>query len=86
MNALIRSTLVAAMLVLPVAAFAQSNVPVDASQVEIVAYEVVSPDSAPAQVHTSSMGGQGGTYAGTLSDSQFNPAADVGMKSIYVRH
>ena len=86
MNALFRSTLLAAMFVLPTAAFAQSIVQVDETQVETIAYEIVGPGSAPAQVHTNPANDHAGTRAGTLSDTEFNPAADVGLKSIYVGH
>ena len=86
MNALFRSTLLAAMFVLPTAAFAQSIVRIDETQVETIAYEIVGPGSAPAQVHTKPANDHTGTRAGTLSDAEFNPAADVGLKSIYVGH
>jgi hypothetical protein len=86
MNTLFRSTLLAAMFVLPTAAFAQSIVQVDATQVEMIAYEAVGPDAAPAQAHTNSMSAHVRTPAVALSDSEFNPATDVGLKSIYVRH
>ena len=86
MNAHFRSTLFAAMFVLPTAAFAQSIVQVDETQVETIAYEIVGPDSAPARVHTNPANDHTGTRAGTPSDTDFNPAADVGLKSIYVGH
>jgi hypothetical protein len=79
MNTLFRSTLLAAMFILPTAAFAQSVEQVNETQVEMIAYEVAGPDSAPAQAHT-------GSLAGTLPDTRFNPAADVGLNSIYLRH
>ncbi|NMM01886.1 hypothetical protein HHL24_28630 [Paraburkholderia sp. RP-4-7] len=86
MNALFRSTLLAAMVVLPAEAFAQSIVQVDETQVETIAYANVGPVSAPAQVHTNPANDYAGTLAGTLSDTEFNPATDLGLKSIYVRH
>jgi hypothetical protein len=86
MNTLFRSTLIAALIALPAAAFAQSVVQVDETQLETIAYEAAGPDSAPAQAHTHSVSDHAGTHAGTLSDNEFNPAADVGLKSIYVRH
>jgi hypothetical protein len=86
MNPLFRSTLLAAMIILPTAAFAQSVVQVDENQVEMIAYDDVGPNSAPAQVHTNSVSDHAGTRAGPLSDTEFNPAADVGLKSIYVGH
>ena len=84
MNTLFCSTLLATMFVLPTAAFAQSVVQVDETQVEMIAYEVAGPDSAPAQAHTNSVSAHVGTRAGALSE--FNPAADVGLNSIYLRH
>jgi hypothetical protein len=86
MNALFRSTLLAAMFVLPTAAFAQSIVQVDETRVETIAYEIVGPGSAPARVHTHPAHDQNGPPPGPPSDTDFNPAADVGLKSIYVGH
>lgn len=86
MNTLFRSTLLAAMIVLPTAAFAQPVVQVDETQVETIAYEVVGPDSAPAQARINPVSDRIGTQASALSDAAFNPATDVGLKSIYVRH
>jgi hypothetical protein len=88
MNTLFRSTLLVAVLVMPVAAFAQSNVPVNEMQVETIAYEIVLPDSAQGQgqAHLNSVSSRANTQAAPLSDPEFNPAADVGLKSIYVRH
>ncbi|MGF7128598.1 hypothetical protein P3T40_000064 [Paraburkholderia sp. EB58] len=86
MNTLFRSTLLAAMIILPTAAFAQSVVQVNENQVEMIAYEDVGPNAAPAQDHTNPVSDHAGTHAGPLSDTEFNPAADVGLKSIYVGH
>jgi hypothetical protein len=86
MNALFRSTLLAAMFVLPTAAFAQSIVQVDETPVEMTAYVIIGPGSAPAHVYTHSANHPAGTRTGTLSDTEFNPAANVGLKSIYVHH
>ena len=86
MNALFRSALLAAMFVLPTAAFAQSIVQVDETQVEMIAYEDTGSGSAPARVHTNPANDHTGTRAGIPSDTDFNPAADVGLKSIYVGH
>jgi Ca2+/H+ antiporter len=86
MNTLFRSTVLAAMFILPTAAFAQSVVQVDETPVEMIAYEVAGPDSAPAQAHAGSLSNPVGTHAGALPDTQFNPAADVGLNSIYLRH
>ncbi|MFM0337445.1 hypothetical protein [Paraburkholderia fungorum] len=84
MNTLFRSTLLAAVFVLPTVAFAEPVVNVTETQVETIAYEVVGPDSA--QVHTNPARNHVGTYAGTLSATDLNPAANVGLKSIYVGH
>ena len=86
MNALFRSALLAAMFVLPTAAFAQSIVQVDETQVEMIAYEDTGSGSAPALVHTNPTNDHAGTRVGTLSDTEFNPTVDVGLKSIYVHH
>ncbi|MGF6721650.1 hypothetical protein P3T43_000997 [Paraburkholderia sp. GAS41] len=88
MNTLLRNTLLAAMIVLPTAAFAQSVPQVDETQVETIAYEVIVPDSAPAPAPTriSPVSGTLGTHANVVSDTAFNPAADAGLNSIYVRH
>lgn len=86
MNTFFRSLLLAAMFVLPTEAFAQSIAQVDETQVEMIAYEVVGPDSAPASVHNDPAGDHGGLRGGTLSGDMLHPAADVGLKSIYVGH
>jgi hypothetical protein len=86
MNAFFRSTLLAAIFVLPMVAFAQSSVPLDATPVEMLAYENIRPDSASAQIHVAPANDHAGARAGILSDAEFNPAADAGLKSIYVRH
>ena len=86
MNTLFRSALLAAIFVLPTAAFAQSVMQVDETQVEMVAYEAAGPDSAAVQDRTSTLSDPAGSHASTLSDAGFNPAADVGLSSIYVRH
>lgn len=86
MNTLLRNTLLAAMIVLPTAAFAQAVPQVDETQVETIAYEVIVPDSAPAPARISPVSGPLGTHASAASDTPFNPAADMGLNSIYVRH
>jgi hypothetical protein len=86
MNTLFRSTLVAALIVLPAAAFAQSVAQVDETQVETIAYDVGAQDSSPAQTHTIPMSNAVGAHTAIISDPQFNPAADVGLKSIYTHH
>jgi hypothetical protein len=86
MNKLFRSTLLAAVLVLPTAVFAQSNTPVNEVQVETIAYEAASPDSMPAQMHPRSVSDHAAKPEDTLLDSRFNPASDVGLNSIYVHH
>ncbi|RFU45398.1 hypothetical protein [Paraburkholderia sp. DHOC27] len=83
MNTLFRSTLLAAAIVLPTAAFAQSVAPVaqnqtDQTQVVLIAYD--------ADVHTHAANEPVTKHASTPSDTSFNPAADVGLKSIYLRH
>ena len=83
MNTLLRSTLLAAVFVLPAVAFAEPVVNVPETQVEMIAYEAVGPDSA--QVHNPARN-HGGTYADPLSATDMNPAANVGLKSIYVGH
>ena len=86
MNTLFRSALLAAIFVLPTAAFAQSVMQVDETQVEMVAYEAGGPESAAVQDHSSTLSDPVGSHSSTLSDAGFNPAADVGLNSIYVRH
>jgi hypothetical protein len=86
MNTFFRSALLVAAIALPTAAFAQSIPQVDETQVETIAYEVVGPDSAPAQLHTNAVSDQAATHTRTIADTGFNPAFDVGLKSIYVRH
>jgi uncharacterized protein involved in high-affinity Fe2+ transport len=86
MNKLLRSTLIAAVFVLPTAVFAQSNTPVEEMQVETIAYEAAAPDSMPVQMHPRSLSDHAARSAGTLSDSQFSPAADIGLNSIYIHH
>ena len=86
MNTLFRSTLLAAMFILPTAAFAQSVEQVNETQVEMIAYEVAGPDSAPPQAHPGSLSNPVGRHTSTLPDTPFNPAADVGLNSIYLRH
>ena len=89
MKTLLRATLIAAAIALPVAAFAQSNGPVqvDESQVQIVAYEVVDAEPVvalvPMDAPRHSSGAQSVMTTGT---SSFHPAIDVGLQSIYVRH
>jgi hypothetical protein len=85
MNTFFRSTLLAAMFVLPTPTFAQSIAQVNETEVEMIAYEV-GPNSASAQAHLNSVSDYIGTHAGALSDTEFDRAADVGLKSIYVHH
>ena len=86
MNKLFCSALCAAMFVLPTAAFAQSVMQVDETQVEVVAYEDIGADSAPAQAHTNSVNDNVRTHADTSSETAFNPATALGLNSIYLRH
>ncbi|HEY1996684.1 hypothetical protein [Paraburkholderia sp.] len=86
MNTFFRSTLLAAVFVLPTVAFAQPIAHVDENQTEMIAYEAVGGDSAQKPLHIDSIGDHADAHPGTVSDSAFNPAADVGLKSIYVRH
>jgi hypothetical protein len=86
MNPLFRSALLAAMVVLPTAAFAQSAVNVTETQVEMIAYEPVGPDLATAPVRTNTASGHVGAFSGAVADTGFNPADNVGLKSIYVSH
>lgn len=89
MKTLLRASLIAAVIALPTAAFAQSNEPVqiNESQVQILAYEVVNAEPVVALVpmdaprHTS-----GAQSAMTTGTSSFHPEVDVGLQSIYVRH
>ncbi len=86
MNTLFRSTLLAAMVVLPAVAFAEPPDQVTGMQVETIAYEGIGSDSAPAQAHIYSAHDHVGTIARTPSDTAWNPASSVGLKSIYVGH
>jgi hypothetical protein len=52
----------------------------------MIAYEDAGSGSAPALVHTNPTNDHAGTRVGTLSDTEFNPTVDVGLKSIYVHH
>ncbi|HZZ10300.1 MAG TPA: hypothetical protein VFE79_06380 [Paraburkholderia sp.] len=75
MKALLRAVLVAAVVALPTAAFAQSSESVqgDATEVQIVAYEVV--DTAPEMA-----------LPVPSVASSYSPALNAGLKSIYVGH
>jgi hypothetical protein len=52
----------------------------------MVAYEVIGLDSVPAQPHANTVSDHAGVQPAALSDNKFNPAADVGLNSIYLRH
>ncbi|WNC93396.1 hypothetical protein RI103_21565 [Paraburkholderia sp. FT54] len=86
MNTIFRTTLLAAMVVLPTAAFAQPVAQVDEMQIEMVTYEVVGIDSPPMSSHAAPVIGNSGTHASALPAELLRPGSDVGLKSIYVRH
>lgn len=86
MKTLFCTALLAATLVLPTAVFAQPSTQGNEIQVETIAYESVSPDTTSAQIHTPAVKDRVGAQERILSDEQFNPAADVGLNSIYTRH
>ncbi|WP_168789535.1 hypothetical protein [Paraburkholderia aromaticivorans] len=86
MNKFLRTTLIAGMIALPTAAFAQPVTQIDEMQVETVAYEVVSVDSPQMSAHTAPAVGNNGTHASAASVELLRPGHDVGLKSIYLRH
>jgi hypothetical protein len=86
MNKLFCSALLAAMIVVPTAAFAQSVMQIDETQVEVVAYEDSGAESSPAQAHTQSVSDAVRPHADTSSETAFNPATALGLNSIYLRH
>ncbi|REE22696.1 hypothetical protein B0G71_5918 [Paraburkholderia sp. BL27I4N3] len=86
MNKFLRNTLIAGMIALPTAAFAQSAAPIDEMQVETVAYEVIGIDSPQMSAHTAAALGSNGTHASTAPAELLHPGYDVGLKSIYLRH
>jgi hypothetical protein len=86
MNTLFRSALLAAAFIVPTAVFAQSNTPVNETQVETIAYEAAAPDSMPVQMQHLPVIDHAANAARALSDNRFNPAADIGLNSIYVHH
>ncbi|MFM0345525.1 hypothetical protein [Paraburkholderia sp. RL17-347-BIC-D] len=86
MNKFFRTTLLAAMIALPTAAFAQPVTQVDEMQVEMVAYEVVGVDSPPMSTHTTPAIGNHGAHAGAIPAELLRPNSNVGLNSIYLRH
>ena len=86
MNTIFRTTLFAAMVVLPTAAFAQPVAQVDEVQVVTMAYEVVGIDSPPVTAHTAPGIANSGAHAGALPGGSLRPGSDVGLNSIYVPH
>ncbi|MFM0226995.1 hypothetical protein [Paraburkholderia dipogonis] len=85
MNKFFRTTLLAAMIALPTAAFAQPVTQVDEMQVEMVAYEVIGVDSPQMSTHTAPAIENNGTHAGAIPAEMLRPN-NVGLNSIYLRH
>jgi hypothetical protein len=86
MNKFFRTTLLAAMIALPTAAFAQPVNQVDEMQVEMVAYEVVGVDSPPMSTHTTPAIGNHGAHVDAMPAELLRPNSNVGLNSIYLRH
>ncbi|MFM0168515.1 hypothetical protein [Paraburkholderia sediminicola] len=86
MNKIFCTTLLAAMIALPTAAFAQPVTQVDEMQVEMVAYEVVGVDSPQMPAHSAPAIGSKGAHVGAIPAELLRPNSNVGLNSIYLRH
>ncbi|MFM0055988.1 hypothetical protein PQR64_10225 [Paraburkholderia phytofirmans] len=86
MNKFLRTTLIAGLIALPTAAFAQPVTQIDEMQVEMVAYEVVGVDLPQMSTHAAPVIGNSGTHASASPAELLRPGYDVGLKSIYLRH
>jgi len=86
MTKFLRTTLIAGLIALPTAAFAQPVTQIDEMQVEMVAYEVGGADLPQMSTHTAPAIAIGGTHANASPVELLRPGYDVGLKSIYLRH
>ncbi|MFB9128311.1 hypothetical protein E2553_22400 [Paraburkholderia dipogonis] len=86
MTKFLRTTLIAGLIALPTAAFAQPVTQIDEMQVEMVAYEVGGANSPQMSTHTAPAIGIDSTHANASPAELLRPGYDVGLKSIYLRH
>ncbi|PRX36345.1 hypothetical protein B0G75_101534 [Paraburkholderia sp. BL18I3N2] len=86
MNKFLRTTLIAGLIALPTAAFAQPVTQIDERQVEMVAYEVGGADSPQMATHTAAAIGINGAHANASPAELLRPGYDAGLTSIYLRH